>query len=104
AGTGCDNGFTDGRQLCNTHIPEWFQTPGMSAAKISSFYNDPVKQDMENFSRQQAFFLRAITLNNGMEWKTRRLLRFGYHLARGFVHGFPFNNLARKDEKTKKKV
>ncbi len=37
AGTGCDKVFTDVLQLCNTHIPEWFQTPGMSAAKISSF-------------------------------------------------------------------
>ena len=100
AGTGCDKVFTDVLQLCDAHIPTWFKTPGMSATKISSFYGDPIKQDMENFSRQQAFFLRAITLDKGIEWKTRRLLRFGYHLARGFAHGYPFTNPAGWDDTT----
>src|SRR5215475_8777544 len=76
AGTGCNKVLTDVELLCNHHIPRWLASDGMGADKIASFYDDPVKVACEAFSRDKAFFLRALSTETGMVWQARRLARF----------------------------
>jgi 2-polyprenyl-6-methoxyphenol hydroxylase-like FAD-dependent oxidoreductase len=54
AGTGCRKVFTDVERLCNHHIPQWFATEGMEAAKIASFYADTVKVACDTHSLRKA--------------------------------------------------
>jgi 2-polyprenyl-6-methoxyphenol hydroxylase-like FAD-dependent oxidoreductase len=76
AGTGCNKVLTDVELLCNHHIPRWLASDGMGADKIASFYDDPVKIACEEFSRDKAFFLRALSTETGALWQARRLMRF----------------------------
>jgi 2-polyprenyl-6-methoxyphenol hydroxylase-like FAD-dependent oxidoreductase len=76
AGTGCNKVLTDVERLCNHHIPRWLASDGMGADKISAFYDDPVKLACEAFSRDKAFFLRALSTEIGALWQVRRLMRF----------------------------
>jgi 2-polyprenyl-6-methoxyphenol hydroxylase-like FAD-dependent oxidoreductase len=76
AGTGCNKVLTDVELLCNHHIPRWLASDGMGADKIAGFYDDPVKVACEAFSRDKAFFLRALSIETGALWQARRLMRF----------------------------
>ena len=76
AGTGCNKVFTDVELLCNHHIPRWLKSEGMGADKIAAFYDDPVRIACETFSRDKAFFLRALSTETGALWQARRLTRF----------------------------
>ena len=76
AGTGCNKVLTDVELLCNHHIPRWLESDGMGADKIAAFYDDPVKVACEAFSRDKAFFLRALSTETGALWQARRLMRF----------------------------
>jgi 2-polyprenyl-6-methoxyphenol hydroxylase-like FAD-dependent oxidoreductase len=76
AGTGCNKVLTDVELLCNQHIPRWLASDGMDADKIGAFYHDPVKVACETFSRDKAFFLRALSTETSVLWRARRLMRF----------------------------
>jgi len=76
AGTGCNKVFTDVELLCDHHIPRWLASEGMGADKIAAFYDDPVKIACENFCRDKALFLRALSTETGVTWQARRLARF----------------------------
>jgi len=76
AGTGCNKVFTDVERLCNHHIPRWLASEGMGEDKIAAFYDDPVRIACETFSRDKAFFLRALSTETGALWQARRLMRF----------------------------
>ena len=76
AGTGCNKVLTDVERLCNHHIPRWLESDGMGADKIADFYDDPVRVACEAFSRDKAFFLRALSTETGVVWRARRILRF----------------------------
>jgi 2-polyprenyl-6-methoxyphenol hydroxylase-like FAD-dependent oxidoreductase len=76
AGTGCNKVLTDVELLCNHHIPRWLASDGMGADKVAAFYDDPVKVACEAFSRDKAFFLRALSTETGALWQARRLMRF----------------------------
>ncbi|MFL5000829.1 MAG: FAD-dependent monooxygenase, partial [Xanthobacteraceae bacterium] len=76
AGTGCNKVLTDVELLCNHHIPRWLESGGMGAGKIAAFYDDPVKRACEVFSRDKAFFLRALSTETGALWQTQRFMRF----------------------------
>lgn len=82
AGTGTNKVFTDVERLCNVHIPAWLKTGGMDAAKITAFYDDPVKQACDQMSTDEAYALRSISIDTGLSWHARRWLRF---VARGGV-------------------
>ena len=47
AGTGVTRLLTDVDRLCNTHIPNWFATPGLGSSKIVQFYADPEKRAVD---------------------------------------------------------
>jgi 2-polyprenyl-6-methoxyphenol hydroxylase-like FAD-dependent oxidoreductase len=76
AGTGCNKVLTDVELLCNHHIPRWLESDSMGVDKIAAFYDDPVKLACETFSRDKAFFLRALSTETGALWQARRLMRF----------------------------
>jgi 2-polyprenyl-6-methoxyphenol hydroxylase-like FAD-dependent oxidoreductase len=85
AGTGCNKVLTDVELLCNHHIPRWLESEGMAADKIASFYDDPVKVACETFSRDKAFFLRALSTETGPLWQARRLMRLVGGVSLGAV-------------------
>jgi 2-polyprenyl-6-methoxyphenol hydroxylase-like FAD-dependent oxidoreductase len=76
AGTGARKALTDVERLCNVHIPRWLATPGMNAAKIASFYDDPVKRACDTFSLRKAYDLRAFSVDASMPWRVRRWIKF----------------------------
>jgi 2-polyprenyl-6-methoxyphenol hydroxylase-like FAD-dependent oxidoreductase len=83
AGTGTDKVFTDAERLCNVHIPNWLATPDMGQDKIAAFYDDPVKAACDDWAREKAFHLRALSTDNGLTWQARRWARFVVRSAQG---------------------
>ncbi|MCC7346722.1 MAG: FAD-dependent monooxygenase [Variibacter sp.] len=76
AGTGAGRALHDVERLCNIHIPRWFESAGMDAAKIAEFYADPVKRAYDRFCREKAFRLRLLSTEEGVIWSLRRGARF----------------------------
>jgi 2-polyprenyl-6-methoxyphenol hydroxylase-like FAD-dependent oxidoreductase len=75
-GTGAGKALVDVERLCNAHIPRWLETPGMSADKIATFYDDPVKQASDTHSVTKAFWLKSMSIDPGIAWAARRWARF----------------------------
>lgn len=76
AGTGTRKVFADVEQLCSVHIPNWLASPGMAAAKIAEFYDDPVKRASDEASMGQAYQLRSVSIDDGLIWEAQRWARF----------------------------
>jgi len=85
AGTGTDKVYTDVIQLCSVHVSQWLQTEGMGVEKIEAFYADPLKVACDRRSFNEAFRLRAASVDEGLSWWVRRWVRFAAHLALGSV-------------------
>jgi 2-polyprenyl-6-methoxyphenol hydroxylase-like FAD-dependent oxidoreductase len=85
AGTGTDKVFTDAERLCNVYIPQWLATPGMGRDMIAAFYDDPVKTACDDWARQKAFHLRALSTDKGVNWLARRWARFLVRSAQGWA-------------------
>jgi 2-polyprenyl-6-methoxyphenol hydroxylase-like FAD-dependent oxidoreductase len=85
AGTGTDKVFTDVERLCNIHIPNWLASEGMGRAKIEMFYDDPVKVECDAWSTAKAWYLRSLSIDNGLTWRTRRWIRFIVRLFQGLT-------------------
>ena len=81
-GTGALKVFTDVERLCNVYVPRWLATPGMGEEKILAYYEDPLKKACDAMSTSRAFELRALSINKGLYWETRRWLRYYIRLAR----------------------
>ena len=56
----------DVERLCNAYIPAWLASDGMSAAKISQFYDDPEKCANDAQSLREAFDLRSMSIDTGL--------------------------------------
>jgi 2-polyprenyl-6-methoxyphenol hydroxylase-like FAD-dependent oxidoreductase len=85
AGTGVNKVFTDVERLCNVHIPRWLAREGMGKEKIAAYYDDSVRNECEMSSLDKAFFLRSISMDNGLTWQARRWMKFLYHLGLGVI-------------------
>jgi 2-polyprenyl-6-methoxyphenol hydroxylase-like FAD-dependent oxidoreductase len=83
AGTGARKVLTDVERLCNHHVPQWLQTPGMAEAKIAAFYDDPVKQACDDFALKKALCLKAFSLDGTLGGHAYRLVRFAGQVGRG---------------------
>lgn len=83
AGTGSDKVFTDTERLCNVHIPAWLMSEGMGVEKIAAFYDDPIKIACDAASTAKAYRLRAISIDNGLNWRAARWARFLTRAAQG---------------------
>ena len=72
AGTGVSRLLTDVTQLCLTHVPAWFATPGVSAGKVGQFYDDADKQAVDAHALGSADFRRSLTIDTTLGWRARR--------------------------------
>jgi 2-polyprenyl-6-methoxyphenol hydroxylase-like FAD-dependent oxidoreductase len=72
AGNGVTRVLIDVDRLCNHYVPKWFATPGMSAQKISQFYDDEVKQEYDSRASYEAEYCRAFAIDAGIAWRARR--------------------------------
>lgn len=72
-GVGVKRVLTDVERLCNIHIPAWLATPGMPAAKIDAFYDDPVKTSTDAAAIRQSEFSRSMAIDPGPVWAARRV-------------------------------
>lgn len=76
AGTGVTRLLTDIDRLCNTHIPAWFETPGVDKMKISQFYADPEKLAADADAMRLAHYRRSLTVDPSMRWNLHRRQHF----------------------------
>lgn len=64
--------LTDVERLCTVHLPEWLRTPGMAAAKIASYYSDPVKRACDAKALHDAEYRRAVSTETSLGWHVHR--------------------------------
>ncbi len=83
AGTGTSKVFMDVERLCNVYIPQWLANDGMSVTKITQFYDDPKKRANDENSTREAYALRSISIDTGMNWHLRRWARFAVRFGLG---------------------
>ena len=83
AGTGARKAMMDAERLCHGYIPQWLATPGMGADKIAAFYADPEKRECDDFCRDKAFGLRALSTDPSLVWRMLRWIKFVGQYARG---------------------
>jgi hypothetical protein len=72
-GMGMVRVLTDIAQITRVHIPGWLATPGMGAAKISAFYDDPVKQACDSKALHDAEYRRSVSTETNLRWDLHRL-------------------------------
>jgi hypothetical protein len=65
--------LTDIACLTGAHIPRWFQTTGMSANKIETFYDDPVKQACDAKALHDSEYRRSVSTESNLRWQLHRL-------------------------------
>ena len=88
AGTGVSRLLTDVEALCGVHIPRWFETPGMTAAKISQFYDDPAKRASDERAAQLAEYRRSLTIDGSLGWSLRRQQLYMRRQVLNWIDGF----------------
>lgn len=85
AGTGARKALVDVERLCNVHIPRWLGSPGMGEAKISAFYDDPIKRACDTLSEKKAFRLRSYSIDTAPHWIALRFAKFVAHWGLGLL-------------------
>jgi 2-polyprenyl-6-methoxyphenol hydroxylase-like FAD-dependent oxidoreductase len=71
-GTGLTKVLADVEALCMTHVPNWFASEGMTAAKIASFYADPRKIETDRESLGNAEYRRKRITDESLVWRLKR--------------------------------
>ncbi len=66
-GMGLTRILVEVRQLAFAHLPAWLATPGMPAAKIADFYDDPVKLRVDQSSFRKAERGRLVAASVGLK-------------------------------------
>jgi 2-polyprenyl-6-methoxyphenol hydroxylase-like FAD-dependent oxidoreductase len=64
--------LTDIEQLTQFHVPRWLETPGMGVAKITSFYDDPVKRASDHKALHDSEYRRAVSTETTLRWRLHR--------------------------------
>ena len=64
--------LTDIEQLTAIHVPRWLATPGMSAAKITTFYDDPVKRACDDKAMHDSQYRRSVSIETTIGWRWHR--------------------------------
>jgi 2-polyprenyl-6-methoxyphenol hydroxylase-like FAD-dependent oxidoreductase len=72
-GMGLARLLTDIEQLTTRHVPRWLATPGMQAAKIAAFYDDPVKQACDRRALHDSEYRRSLSTETTLGWQLHRL-------------------------------
>jgi 2-polyprenyl-6-methoxyphenol hydroxylase-like FAD-dependent oxidoreductase len=71
-GTGLSKVLTDVERLCGTYVGSWLSTPGMSATKIASFYDDAEKSTCDRHSLATAEHRRRFGTDRSLRWSLHR--------------------------------
>ncbi|MGZ3305236.1 MAG: hypothetical protein ACXU8U_05185, partial [Asticcacaulis sp.] len=74
-GTGVLRILHDIKLLSQVHLPQWLDTPGMGADKITRFYDDPAKLKLDARSLGGSLRGREWALNTGLKWTLLRAVR-----------------------------
>ena len=74
-GTGLAKALNDVERLAAL-VPGWLSTPGLDAAKIAAFYDDPAKRAGDSEARAMVRHARALALDRGPYWTLRRHAAF----------------------------
>lgn len=82
------------------HVAEWLKTPGMSAAKIASFYSDSIKAANDIRTHRLAIQRRDAVLGTTPIGRLRREAHFALRILRNRIKGF----LSDTGTDTKRKV
>jgi 2-polyprenyl-6-methoxyphenol hydroxylase-like FAD-dependent oxidoreductase len=72
-GVGIQRVMTDVERLCRIHLPRWLETPGMAAAKIATFYDDPIKRATDAQGVAASWRARSMATETSLPWAARRL-------------------------------
>lgn len=64
--------LTDIEQLSQVHIPRWLATPGMSAGKLASFYQDSHKQACDAKALHDSEYRRRVSTELSLGWRMHR--------------------------------
>ena len=71
-GTGLSKVLTDVDVLVNECVPEWLTTPGMTTAKVASYYRNRRKKTVDDHSLSGAAYGRHLATDNTLGWRLRR--------------------------------
>jgi 2-polyprenyl-6-methoxyphenol hydroxylase-like FAD-dependent oxidoreductase len=87
--------LTDVERLMNVHLPKWLRTPGMSAAKLSSFYDDPVKRACDAKALHDSEYRRSLSTDPSLAWALHRARLAVQERARVWLHRAPGQSTPR---------
>jgi len=74
SGMGLSKVLTDVDVLCNECIPQWFATPGLGVDKLSQFYTDRRKREVDDEALNRALRSRRVATDKSLPWRARRML------------------------------
>ena len=74
-GTGLDKVLTDVERLAAL-LPDLLASPGMGAAKVARFYDDPLKRACDRRARAVTAYARSMAIASGPIWRLRRARNF----------------------------
>jgi 2-polyprenyl-6-methoxyphenol hydroxylase-like FAD-dependent oxidoreductase len=76
-GTGLSKVLTD-VQVLGQRVTGWLREPGMSAAKLSSYYESQEKQASDQRSLESAFYGKRVATDRSLRFRLTRLRRDGF--------------------------
>jgi 2-polyprenyl-6-methoxyphenol hydroxylase-like FAD-dependent oxidoreductase len=76
-GTGLSKVLTDVHVLAS-EAADWFRTPGMSAAKLATYYDSAEKQSSDLRSLQSAAYSKRLATDGSLRFRLLRLRRDGF--------------------------
>lgn len=82
-GTGVSRLLTDVERLCAIYIPQWMTETSIDRAKITAYYDDPEKLEVDAVALQLADHHRNLATNTDLRWRLRRQFHFA---RRRMVH------------------
>jgi 2-polyprenyl-6-methoxyphenol hydroxylase-like FAD-dependent oxidoreductase len=85
AGVGAMRTMNDVEILCRSHLSGWLSSPGMSWAKIASFYADREKCECDEMAVARALHFRRLLTDSGLRWRADRYLKFCGRGAKGLI-------------------
>lgn len=80
-GAGVSRLLTDVERLCTVYIPQWMTKASIDRAKITAYYGDPEKQEIDALSLQLADYRRNLVTNTDLSWHLRRQFHFARRRA-----------------------
>lgn len=81
SGAGVGRLLTDVERLCTVYIPQWMTEVSIDRAKITAYYQDPEKLEIDALALRMADYRRNLATNPDMRWQLRRQFHFARRRA-----------------------